>query len=101
MYIRRRALGSSQCTELYDMVAVEAVATDADRKHVYLPLNQFQANSQGHGMWWTRYLTVLPCYVSVLLTYSPAARGGNLEKIPPNQVIDDFGRGSSVESGYE
>ena len=29
---------------------------------------------------------------------SPAARGGNLAKIPPNQVIDDFGRGSSVES---
>ena len=29
---------------------------------------------------------------------SPGARGGNLAKIPPNQVIDDFGRGSSVES---
>ena len=25
------------------------------------------------------------------LTISPAARGGNLAKIPPNQVIDDFG----------
>ena len=25
----------------------------------------------------------------------------NLEKIPPNQVIDDFGRGSSVESESE
>ena len=32
---------------------------------------------------------------------SPAARGGNLAKIPPNQVIDDFGRGSSVESESE
>ena len=32
---------------------------------------------------------------------SPAARGGNLAKIPPNQVIADFGRGSSVESEYE
>ena len=29
--------------------------------------------------------------------FSPAARGGNLAKIPPNQVIADFGRGSSVE----
>ena len=33
--------------------------------------------------------------------FSPAARGGNLAKIPPNQVIDDFGRGSSVESESE
>ena len=33
--------------------------------------------------------------------YSPAARGGNLAKIPPNQVIDDFGRGSSVQSESE
>ena len=32
---------------------------------------------------------------------SPAARGGNLAKIPPNQVIADFGRGSSVESESE
>ena len=32
---------------------------------------------------------------------SPAARGGNLAKIPPNQVIGDFGRGSSVESKSE
>ena len=32
---------------------------------------------------------------------SLAARGGNLAKIPPNQVIDDFGRGSSVESETE
>ena len=31
-------------------------------------------------------------------SYSLAARGGNLAKIPPNQVIGDFGRGSSVES---
>ena len=36
-----------------------------------------------------------------LLLYSPAARGGNLAKIPPNQVIADFGRGSSVESESE
>ena len=36
------------------------------------------------------------CYSS-----SPAARGGNLAKIPPNQVIADFGRGSSVESESE
>ena len=33
--------------------------------------------------------------------YSLAARGGNLAKIPPNQVIADFGRGSSVESESE
>ena len=33
--------------------------------------------------------------------YSPAARGGNLAKIPSNQVIVDFGRGSSVESESE
>ena len=33
--------------------------------------------------------------------YSPAARGGNLAKIPTNQVIDDFGGGSSVESESE
>ena len=32
---------------------------------------------------------------------SPAARGGNLAKIPPIQVIGDFGRGSSVESESE
>ena len=32
---------------------------------------------------------------------SPAARGGNLAKIPPNHVIADFGRGSSVESESE
>ena len=32
---------------------------------------------------------------------SLAARGGNLAKIPPNQVIDDFGRGSSVQSKTE
>ena len=32
---------------------------------------------------------------------SLAARGGNLAKIPPNQVIADFGRGSSVESESE
>ena len=32
---------------------------------------------------------------------SPAARGGNLAKIPPNQVIADFCRGSSVESESE
>ena len=36
--------------------------------------------------------------VSSKQRHSPAARGGNLAKIPPNQVIDDFGRGSSVES---
>ena len=40
------------------------------------------------------------CYCIVLYC-SPAARGGNLAKIPPNQVIDDFGRGSSVESESE
>ena len=32
---------------------------------------------------------------------SLAARGGNLAKIPLNEVIDDFGRGSSVESESE
>ena len=32
---------------------------------------------------------------------SLAARGGNLAKIPLNQVIADFGRGSSVESESE
>ena len=36
-----------------------------------------------------------------LLDISLAAKGGNLAKIPPNQVIDDFGRGSSVESESE
>ena len=35
------------------------------------------------------------------IQFSPAARGGNLAKIPPNQVIADFGRGSSVESESE
>ena len=44
-------------------------------------------------------------FLDVLLesqwSLSPAARGGNLAKIPPNQVIDDFGRGSSVESESE
>ncbi len=30
-------------------------------------------------------------------TFSPAARGVNLAKLPPNQVIADFGRGSNVE----
>ena len=34
-------------------------------------------------------------------SFSPAARGGNLAKIPPNQVIADFGRGSSVQSESE
>ena len=33
--------------------------------------------------------------------YSLAARGGNLAKIPPNQVIADLGSGSSVESESE
>ena len=32
---------------------------------------------------------------------SPVARGGYLAKIPPNHVIADFGRGSSVESESE
>ena len=35
------------------------------------------------------------------LSHSPAARGGNLAKIPPNQIIDHFGRGSSIESESE
>ena len=35
------------------------------------------------------------------MSISPAARGGNLAKIPPNQVIADFGRGSCVESESE
>ena len=39
-------------------------------------------------------------HVSILVD-SLAARGGNLAKIPPNQVIADFGRGSSVESESE
>ena len=39
--------------------------------------------------------------VVVFQPFSPAARGGNLAKIPPNQVIGDFGRGSSVESESE
>ena len=38
---------------------------------------------------------------SFTITYSPAASGGNLANISPNQVIDDFGRGSSVESESE
>ena len=40
-------------------------------------------------------------HVSQIRAYSLAARGGNLAKIPPNQVIADFGRGSSVESESE
>ena len=45
--------------------------------------------------------TFTPCVGS--FTSSPAARGGRayLAKIPPNQVIDDFGRGSTVESESE
>ena len=39
--------------------------------------------------------------IYISMPYSPAARGGNLAKIPPNQVIGDFGRGSSVESESE
>ena len=39
----------------------------------------------------------LCCYLSWIDTISPAARGGNFAKIPPNQVIPHFGRGSSVE----
>ena len=41
------------------------------------------------------------CTVPHWFDLSPAARGGNLAKIPPNQVIDAFGRGSSVESESE
>ena len=42
------------------------------------------------------------CFIDgILYSSSPAARGGNLAKIPPNQVIADFGRGSSVESESE
>ena len=44
-----------------------------------------------------KYLTI----VFFSQHYSPAARGGNLAKIPPNQVIGDFGRESSVESESE
>ena len=40
-------------------------------------------------------------YINDLPDNSLAARGGNLAKIPPNQVIADFGRGSSVESESE
>ena len=43
----------------------------------------------------------LQCITQVIASYSLEARGGNLAKIPPNQVIDDFGRGSSVESESE
>ena len=41
------------------------------------------------------------CMMYKIAHTSPAARGGNLAKIPPNQFIDDFGRGSSVESESE
>ena len=34
--------------------------------------------------------------VQAICADSPAARGVTLQKYPPNQVIDDFGRGSSV-----
>ena len=41
-------------------------------------------------------------YIVFILWYirgtSPVARWGYLAKIPPKQVIADFGRGSSVES---
>ena len=43
-------------------------------------------------------LSHIPTTAYSQVHYSLAARGGNLAKIPPNQVIDDFGRGSSVES---
>ena len=49
-------------------------------------LNAEQSTNSGH---WVAYSSSL------------AARWGNLAKIPPNQVIDDFGRGSSVESESE
>ena len=43
----------------------------------------------------------IECVDTMRVSNSLAARGGNLAKIPPNQVIDDFGRGSSVESESE
>ena len=50
----------------------------------------------------TRECWMMPQNHQMLIdTCSLAARGGNLAKIPPNQVIDDFGRGSSVESESE
>ena len=47
------------------------------------------------------FILYLIMFMSEALPFSPAARGGNLAKILPNQVIDDFGRGSSVESESE
>ena len=50
----------------------------------------------GVSTWqWVVYGQIVVCRTS------PAARGGNLAKLPPNQVIADFGRGSSVESESE
>ena len=46
-------------------------------------------------------LTVLSLPESIAVAVILAARGGNLAKIPPNQVIDDFGREISVESESE
>ena len=63
-------------------------------------------------MWFESYLTGRKQAIAInntsssesdlkLWGTSPAAKGGNLAKIPPNQVIADFGRGSSVESESE
>ena len=49
----------------------------------------------------TMFASILIVWQTNVITISPAAKGGNLAKIPPNQVIADFGRGSSVESESE
>ena len=47
------------------------------------------------------FILCMQLYIIVGRTFSLAARGGNLAKMPPNQVIGDFGTGSSAESESE
>ena len=46
------------------------------------------------GWTWRKHLSGYP-------EVNPVARGFNLAKIPLNQDVDDFGRGSTVESESE
>ena len=70
--------------------------------HAWAVFQLFDLGVLGYGL-------DLRCWVAIAIIVSLtdnsrtslAARGGNLAKIPPNQVIADFGRGSSVESESE
>ena len=61
--------------------------------YMYYPIFHYSKISMEETMNNSQYKVYIPS--------SLAARGGNLAKIPPNQVIADFGRGSSVESESE